>query len=45
MREGVEIELSPLVTYAGEGLAPIKGKTFTRSGIMSVVEVPDVLAA
>lgn len=30
--EGVEIELSPLITYAGEGLETIKGKTFTKSG-------------
>ena len=43
--EGVVIELSLLVTYAGEGLAPVKGKTFTRSDIMSAVEELDVLAA
>jgi len=43
--EGVEIELSPLVTYAGEGLALVKGKTFTRSGVASAVEELDVLAA
>ncbi|KAI0323003.1 nucleotide-diphospho-sugar transferase [Amylostereum chailletii] len=41
--EGVEIELSPLVTYAGEGLESVKGKTFTRSGIVSSVEELDVL--
>ena len=45
VREGVEIELSPLVMYADEGLAPVKGKTFTRSDIMSAVEELDVLAA
>ena len=45
VREGIEIELSLLVTYADKGLVPIKGKTFTRSGITSVVEVPDVLLA
>ncbi|KAH9987690.1 nucleotide-diphospho-sugar transferase [Russula vinacea] len=45
VREGVEIELSPLVSYAGEGLALVKGKTFTRSGVASAVEELDVLAA
>ena len=45
VREGVEIELSPLVSYAGEGLALVKGKTFTRSGVTSAVEELDVLAA
>ena len=30
--DGVEIELSPLVTYAGEGLDAVKGKTLTKSG-------------
>ncbi|EJC98656.1 UDP-N-acetylglucosamine pyrophosphorylase [Fomitiporia mediterranea MF3/22] len=28
----VEIELSPLVTYSGEGLESVKGKTFKKSG-------------
>ncbi|KAI0275228.1 nucleotide-diphospho-sugar transferase [Gloeopeniophorella convolvens] len=45
VRDGVEIELSPLVTYAGEGLAAVKGKTFARSGAVSAVEELDVLAA
>ncbi|KAI9453572.1 nucleotide-diphospho-sugar transferase [Lactarius psammicola] len=45
VKDGVEIELSPLVTYAGEGLAPVKGKTFTRSGVVSSVEELEVLAA
>jgi UDP-N-acetylglucosamine/UDP-N-acetylgalactosamine diphosphorylase len=45
VREGAEIELSPLVTYAGEGLALIKGKNFTHSGVASAVEELDVLAA
>jgi UDP-N-acetylglucosamine/UDP-N-acetylgalactosamine diphosphorylase len=45
VQEGVEIELSPLVTYAGEGLAPVKEKTLTRSGIVSALEELDVLAA
>ncbi|OBZ79268.1 UDP-N-acetylhexosamine pyrophosphorylase [Grifola frondosa] len=44
VEEGVEIELSPLVTYAGEGLAAIKGKTFTRSGLVEAVEELDALA-
>ena len=45
VQEGVEIELSPLVTYAGEGLAPVRGKTYTRSGVISALEELDVLAA
>lgn len=44
VQEGVEIELSPLVTYAGEGLELVKGKTFRRSGVVSAVEELDVLA-
>ena len=31
-KENVEIELSPSVTYAGEGLESVKGKTFSKSG-------------
>ncbi|TFY73642.1 hypothetical protein EWM64_g10372 [Hericium alpestre] len=45
VKDGVEIEISPLVTYAGEGLEAVKGKTFTRSGVVSSVEELDVLAA
>jgi UDP-N-acetylglucosamine/UDP-N-acetylgalactosamine diphosphorylase len=41
--DGVEIEISPLVSYAGEGLEPVKGKTFTRSGIVNSVEEFDAL--
>ncbi|KAI0783085.1 nucleotide-diphospho-sugar transferase [Abortiporus biennis] len=41
--EGVEIELSPLVSYAGDGLENVKGKTFTRSGIVESVEELDAL--
>ncbi|KAL0951609.1 hypothetical protein HGRIS_008289 [Hohenbuehelia grisea] len=43
VKEGVEIELSPLVSYAGEGLDSVKGKTFSKSGIVSSVEELDVL--
>jgi UDP-N-acetylglucosamine/UDP-N-acetylgalactosamine diphosphorylase len=45
VENGVEIELSPLVTYAGDGLVSVKGKTFTRSGVVSSVEELEVLAA
>ncbi|KIR52624.1 UDP-N-acetylglucosamine pyrophosphorylase [Cryptococcus gattii Ru294] len=33
--DDVEIEVSPEVSYAGEGLDWIKGKTFTKSGVLS----------
>lgn len=32
VEEGVEIELSPLLSYAGEGLESVKGKIFKKSG-------------
>ncbi|KAH9829465.1 nucleotide-diphospho-sugar transferase [Rhodofomes roseus] len=41
--EGVEIEISPLVSYAGEGLETVKGKKFTRSGLVEAVEELDAL--
>lgn len=44
VKEGVDIELSPLVTYAGEGLESVKGKIFTKSGIVGSVEELDALA-
>jgi len=45
VQEGAEIELSPLVTYAGEGLELVEGKKFARSGVVGSVEELDVLAA
>lgn len=44
LADGVEIELSSLVTYAGEGLESVKGKKFTRSGMVESVEELDALA-
>jgi len=37
IESSVEVELSPLTTYAGENLTSVQGKTFTKSGIASDV--------
>ncbi|EKM61610.1 uncharacterized protein PHACADRAFT_248306 [Phanerochaete carnosa HHB-10118-sp] len=43
LADGVEIEVSPRVSYAGEGLQSLKGKTFTRSGLVESLEEFDAL--
>lgn len=44
IKDNVEIEISPLVSYAGEGLESIEGKAFTKSGLVEEVEELDALA-
>jgi UDP-N-acetylglucosamine/UDP-N-acetylgalactosamine diphosphorylase len=41
--DNVEIEISPLVSYAGEGLESVKGKVFTKSGLVEGIEELDAL--
>lgn len=41
--EGVEVEVSPLVSYAGEGLESLKGKVIKRSGVLERIEDVDAL--
>ncbi|KEP50301.1 UDP-N-acetylglucosamine pyrophosphorylase [Rhizoctonia solani 123E] len=43
VKDGVEIEISPKVSYAGEGLADVKGKTFSRNGLVENVQELDTL--
>jgi UDP-N-acetylglucosamine/UDP-N-acetylgalactosamine diphosphorylase len=43
LQESVDIEISPRLSYAGEGLESLKGKTFTRSGLVEQIEEFDAL--
>lgn len=35
--QGVEVEVSALVSYAGEGLKSVKGRTFVKSGVVETL--------
>ena len=41
--DGAIIEISPLISYAGEGLEDVKGKIFIRSGFVESIEELDAL--
>ena len=43
LKDKVEIEISPLLSYAGEGLESVKGKVFTKSGLVEGIEELDAL--
>lgn len=43
VEDGVEIEISPLVSYAGEGLELVRGMVFSKSGLVERVEEIEVL--
>ncbi|GAA5884448.1 hypothetical protein JCM6882_005256 [Rhodosporidiobolus microsporus] len=45
VEDGVEVELSPLVSYAGEGLESAKGLSIKKSGIVDKVEDLKALSA
>jgi UDP-N-acetylglucosamine/UDP-N-acetylgalactosamine diphosphorylase len=42
--DGVEVELSPAITYSGEGLAAVKGLRITKSGSPETIEELKALA-
>jgi len=43
LQDGVDIEVSPRISYAGDGLDCVKGKIFTKSGFVEKVEEFDTL--
>ncbi|WVF65317.1 hypothetical protein IAT40_000043 [Kwoniella sp. CBS 6097] len=44
VQDGVEVEITPGVSYAGEGLEWVKGKTIAKSGVVAKKEDLDALA-